>query len=136
MEFTNAVCTSTATDDIKSEPMQLGKVEGSFFDASADDTTWEQENVWTMRVASRATLAAVKDTSRESVHRKAREKGKKAVWSKGGSKGWYKGKGGSKGGKDHESVTQGVAEGWQMWQGRRQGSSWRLPDTWRTPFRQ
>ena len=34
VEFTNAVGTSTATDDIKSEPMQVGKVDGSYYDGS------------------------------------------------------------------------------------------------------
>ena len=38
----NAVGTPAATDDIKPEPMQFGKVKVSFFHASTDDTTWEQ----------------------------------------------------------------------------------------------
>ena len=66
------------TDDIKFEPMQSGKVEGSFFDASTDDTAQEQENVWMMK-GSHVTLAAAKDTSRESVNRKVRGKCKRVA---------------------------------------------------------
>ena len=84
VEFTSAVGTSTATDDVKSEPMQLRKVEGSFYDASTDGTTGEQENVWTMMGGKSCHTCGGKGHFARECPSKGKGKGQEGGWSKGG----------------------------------------------------
>ena len=130
VEFTNAVGTPTAAmEDIKSEPMQLGKVEESSLDASVDDTIWEQENIRTIKGGKSCHTCGGKGHFARGCPTKGKGKGHEGGWSMEDSRGGTRARAAPRVGRI-KRVSR------QTWQGRWQGPSRGLLDMWWLSLRQ